>query len=67
MQTLFGDAHVGEVVVEDLERVADLGVQVEVLAVRLAGALIGVRVVAAVGHLEEARVDVRQRAAGTLP
>ena len=50
-----------EVVVEDLERVADLRVQPVVLAVVGVGAaLIGVRVVAAVAQLEEACIDVRQ-------
>ena len=56
---VLGHAHVGEVVVEDLERVADLRVQPVVLAVGLGAALVGVRVVAAVAQLEEARVDVR--------
>jgi hypothetical protein len=52
---LSATTHVGQVVVEDLERISDLAVEIVVLAVR--AALIGVRVVAAVAELEEARLD----------
>jgi hypothetical protein len=61
---LVGDPHVGEVVIEDLERVAELAVEVVVLT---GGAtLIGMGVVAAVPDVEESRSHPRRTAADAV-
>ena len=58
LQTMTHSSHVEAVVVKDLEGVTDLTVQLVVLVVDAARALIGMGVVPAVRQLEAAGVDV---------